>query len=555
MSGCRIVMMTLILGLCLGLALPDFSSADSSTAVETQESGDHELNVAPVVLDGATLFQVRGTSSFPAEKRAQGIADRIKTLAADPTFAPASLTLDRQENTTLIRAGKTMILTVTDADAALENVDRNLLAQVITAKIDEAIESWRRDRNPQVLQQSALYALGATIVLVLVLWIGFQISRRLRAALEARFLARVRDLHIKSFQIVRADQLWHLVVRLHNFMWTIALLAVLYFYLYDVLSRFPWTRGLARELFAFLLEPLRVLGLGLISFLPKLIFLIALYFFTRFVLKLLHLFFSSVDAGTLELTNFEPEWAFPTYRLVRVAVIAFAVIVAYPYIPGSETEAFKGISIFIGVIFSLGSSSVIGNLIAGYTMIYRRAFRVGDRVKIGEHFGDVEEIRLMVTHLRTPKNEEVVISNANILAGEVINYSTLAKKQGLILHTTVGIGYETPWRQVEAMLMEAAARTPEILLEPRPFILLNGLGDFCVTYELNVYCRQAQGMKRHYADLHRNILDVFNEYNVQIMTPAYEGDPEQPKVVPQDQWYTAPARRPEAQAGSPDAIR
>lgn len=547
MSGCRIVMMTLILGLCLGLALPDFSSADSSTAVETQESGDHEVNVAPVVLDGATLFQVRGTSSFPAEKRAQGIAARIKTLAADPTFVPASLTLDRQENTTLIRAGKTMILTVTDADANLENVDRNLLAQVITTKIGEAIESWRRDRNPQVLQQSALYALGATIVLVMVLWIGFQISRRLRAALEARFLTRVRDLHIKSFQIVRADQLWHLAVRLHNFMWTLALLAVLYLYLYDVLSRFPWTRGLAQELFAFLLEPLRVLGLGLISFLPKLIFLIALYFFTRFVLKLLHLFFSSVDAGTVELTNFEAEWAFPTYRLVRVAIIAFAVIVAYPYIPGSDTEAFKGISIFIGVIFSLGSSSVIGNLIAGYTMIYRRAFRVGDRVKIGEHFGDVQEIRLMVTHLRTPKNEEVVISNANILAGEVINFSTLEKKRGLILHTTVGIGYETPWRQVEAMLMEAASRTPEILPEPRPFILLKALGDFCVTYEINVYCNKAQGMKRHYADLHRNILDVFNEYGVQIMTPAYEGDPEQPKVVPKEQWYTAPARLPEEQ--------
>jgi small-conductance mechanosensitive channel len=178
-------------------------------------------------------------------------------------------------------------------------------------------------------------------------------------------------------------------------------------------------------------------------------------------------------------------------------------------------------------------------------MIYRRAFKVGDRIQIGEHVGDVEEIRLMVTHLHTPKNVEIVISNSNILAGEVINFSTLAKKQGLILHTTVGIGYETPWRQVEAMLLEAAARTPGLLRTPPPFVLHKALGDFCVTYEINAYCDNPQAMVRLYTELHRNVLDLFNEYGVQIMTPAYVGDPEQPKVVPKAEWYVAPARLPD----------
>ena len=193
------------------------------------------------------------------------------------------------------------------------------------------------------------------------------------------------------------------------------------------------------------------------------------------------------------------------------------------------------------MIFSLGSSSIIANLIAGYTMIYRRAFKVGDRIEVGDVRGDVTQTRLLVTHLRTIKNEEIVLPNSVILNGHVINYSTLAKSRGLILHTTVGIGYETPWRQVEEMLKLAAERTPGLLRDPPPFVLLKSLDDFAVTYEINAYTGDAHGMSRLYTALHRNILDVFNEYDVQIMTPAYEEDTEQPKVVPKEKWYTPPA--------------
>ena len=217
--------------------------------------------------------------------------------------------------------------------------------------------------------------------------------------------------------------------------------------------------------------------------------------------------------------------------------------------PGSESDAFKGVSLFIGVIFSLGSSSLIGNVIAGYSMTYRSPFKIGDRVQIGNQIGIVERSRLLVTHLRTPKNEIIIVPNSAILGAEVINFTTLAHERGLILHTTVGIGYETPWRQVEAMLLEAASRTPGLLQEPAPFVLQRALGDFCVTYEINAYCRTPELMLALYSVLHQNILDVFNEYGVQIMTPAYEGDPEQPKVVPKNQWYAAPAVRPDTAKG------
>jgi small-conductance mechanosensitive channel len=186
----------------------------------------------------------------------------------------------------------------------------------------------------------------------------------------------------------------------------------------------------------------------------------------------------------------------------------------------------------------------VANLIAGYILVYRRTFHEGDVVKIGDVVGRVTLVRLQVTHIRTIKNEEIIVPNSTIVNSEVINYSSLAATDGLILHTTVGIGYETPWRQVEAMLLEAAARTPGIRQEPKPFVLQTELGDFAITHQINVYCDTARTMAITRAALHRCILDVFNEYGVQIMTPAYEGDPEQPKIVPKEQWHTAPAAKP-----------
>jgi small-conductance mechanosensitive channel len=221
---------------------------------------------------------------------------------------------------------------------------------------------------------------------------------------------------------------------------------------------------------------------------------------------------------------------------------------AYPHIPGSGSEAFKGLTVLLGLMISLGSTSIIGNIIAGYSLTYRSPFKIGDRIKINDTVGDVSEIRVLTTRLRTPKNEEVVIPNTSVLNGEVTNYSKLAREQGLILHTTVGIGYETPWRQVEAMLKLAAARTAGFLEQPEPFVLRKELGDFAVTYELNVYCSDAAGMAQRYSALHDNILDVFNEYGVAIMTPSYRADTEEPKLVPKDQWYADPATPP-AEAG------
>ena len=389
-----------------------------------------------------------------------------------------------------------------------------------------------------------LNSIIATAMLALaigmLLWFWRWIDRRLMRRLQAR----IHAVEIQSFEVMRADRIWEGLRSGLLGLRTIFLLAIGLVYLGYVLAEWPWTRGASRDLLGFALGPLHVIGAGIVANIPSLIFLTVLFFVVRLALRLFRLFFEATGRGSVTVAGFDRDWAQPTYKIVRIAVVAFALIVAYPYIPGSDSDAFKGISVFLGILLSLGSSSAISNIIAGYMLTYRRAFRVGDRVKIGDAVGDVIQMRLQVTHLRSYKNEEIVVPNSQILAGNVLNYSSLAGVQGLTLHTEVGIGYETPWRQVEGMLLAAAHRTSGLSTEPIPFVLLKKLGDFAVTYELNVNCRNVKAMNELYTAMHRNILDVFNEYGVQIMTPAYEGDPAEAKVVPPKDWYAAPASAP-----------
>jgi small-conductance mechanosensitive channel len=550
MPSFRLCILSIAATLVLGGSAPLFGQ-DSSDAGSKSVS-NAEVRLAEVVVDGETLFSVRGVTAHPAEVRASQIEERIRTLAANPKVNAESLRVEEHPGASWIMADGQRIMAVLDEDAAVEEIARGPLAELHRARIWQAIELYRSDRHPDYLLRQGLYATGMTAALLIAALLGRRIERRLRAAIERRYQARIEGLEDRSHHIVKVQQIWRALTGFLNLVWGVGLAVMVYAYLTHVLALFPWTRGFARSLFAIALDPLRTMGSGLVAMIPNLVFLAILIVVICYAMKVIRVIFDGLAAGTLVLKGFDPEWAWPTYRLVRILIILFAAVVAYPYIPGSESGAFKGISLFAGVLFSLGSSSLIGNMIAGYTMTYRRAFRLGDRVKIGEHVGDIERMRLLVTHLRTPKNEEVVVPNSTILSNEIVNYSSMAQERGLILHTTVGVGYETPWRQVEAMLLEAARRTAGLRPEPVPFVLKQALGDFCVTYEINGYCDKPRSMVLVYTELHGNILDVFNEYGVQIMTPAYEGDPEEPKVVPKERWYTAPASAPQKPSTTDD---
>src|SRR6266566_1263265 len=443
---------------------------------------------APVVVDGVTLFRVRGLSAYPADERASVIADRVRAAAADRGAAIDTLRVVPGERSSDIVMGDDPIMSVFEAVAEGEGFHRDDLARWYARRIRGAVEAYRRDRSPRNLLAAAGASLAATVVLAGAVLVLIRFWRRLNLILESRYTRRLRSLEIQSVQVIHAERLREAVRTALRVVRALVILGLAYIYLSFVLTRFPWTRPAAARLLGYVLAPLATMAGGVLTHLPNLVFLVMLVF-------------TSLERGTVTFAGFEREWAVPTYRIVRIAIIGFAAVIAYPYIPGSESAAFKGMSIFFGVLFSLGASSVVANMMAGYSLIYRRTFKVGGRVKINDVVGDVVAMRLQVTHLRTIKNEDVVVPNSVILTSQVVNYSSYAASDGLILHTTVGINYE-----------------------------------------LNAYCGDSHGMAARYTALHRNIQDVFNEYGVQIMTPAYESDPASPKVVPPDQWYQEPAR-------------
>ena len=501
----------------------------------------------PVELDQKPLFYVSDKieGGISSTARARNIAARIKTIADDPSIKPDSLrTINYALPITMITAGEELLMAVVEDDARLAGRSRQEYAAEISQKMGEAIEQYRKEHSLRWILQGAVYTLIATLVLIAILYFFNRLYRKASARLQTWVNVRIHSIHIQSLEIIQAERLNVLLLELMQIVRLCLVLVILYAYLHLVLGFFPWTRPFADRLLEYVLIPVKKMGSGIGRNVPNIIFLAVLTLVIRYVLKLMRLFFTGVEKGTIALKNFDPDWAQPTYKICRFLVIAFAVVVAFPYIPGSDSPAFKGISIFLGVLFSLGSSSAIANIIAGYMMTYRRAFKVGDRIKIEDVTGDVTDVRLQVTHIHTVKNEEIIVPNSTILNSHVINFSTLAREKGLILHTTVTIGYDAPWRQVHALLLMAAEKTDGVLREPAPFVLQKSLDDFYITYELNAYTNEPQRMSRTYSDLHQNIQDAFNEYGVQIMSPNYEADRDKPTFVPKDQWYAAPARKP-----------
>ena len=536
----------LLLACLIYLAVPSLALAqsDNQQSFYDEALAEQFARAEPVIINGEELFKVIGIRAFSAQRRARLITQRIKAIAADPAIDPETISVRDEDNQSVIFQGDNMIASIFQMDAQYQGLDnRKSTAEALSILIKEGIKDYRLDRTPDSLRKNIIKAASRTMVLVVTLLLVTLAFRLINRWLERYFKRRIKKLEAKSMRVVQAEQVWKVVSAFFQLIKAIVYLGITYFFVNFVLTLFPWTRYIARQLLHLVIDPLQSMAVGFINYLPSLFFLIILYLVIRYLLKVTHGFFGAISLGNIPLRSFEPEWAWPTYRIVRVIVIVFALVIAYPYIPGSNSEAFKGISLFLGVLLSLGSTSVISNIIAGYTMTYRRAFRVGDRIRIGDTIGDVMESRLLVTMLRSLKNENIVMPNSTILNSEITNYTTLVKENGLILHTKVSIGYEVPWRQVEAMLIEAASRVPELAKEPAPFVLQTALTDFAVTYELNAYCNDESRMAQFYSELHRSIQDVFNENGVQIMTPNYVADTEEPKMVPVEQWYTPPAQK------------
>ena len=539
--GNTIGIVTLSIFLLLTI-LSGWSIAAPSEAPQSFQPGQ-EIETAPVVIDHMTLFWVRGIKAYPAKERAQNISKRIEQVASDQSIQIGSLTSVEADDRTNLMAGNYFIMSIVDADGAMEGITRKQLALIYVPKIQTTIEEFRKARTPQNIFQGVVYTAVATVGLIILLLLIFKLHRKLLSIVEVRYAQKISDLQAKSHDIIKTKEIQTAVKGILRIFRLILVLIIFYVYLQSVLRLFPWTRFYADKLLDYIYGPLKIIGSGILKVIPDLIFLAVLFFIVRVLVKCVNIFFRQIEQGTRTISGFYPEWAKPTSRIITLLIIVFATVVAFPYIPGSDSAAFKGITIFVGVLFSLGSQSAVSNTIAGFVVHYRRAFKIGDRIRIDDILGDVTEIRMQVTHMRTIKNEEVIVPNSTILNSNIINYSSLAREKGLILHTEVTIGYDAPWRQVHEMLLSAAKKTTGLLKEPPPFVLQKALDDFYVRYELNAFTDAPQMMVNIYSELHKNIQDSFNEYGVQIMSPHYLGDPAHMKIVPKEDWYKPPAKQ------------
>ena len=476
---------------------------------------------APVVFNGETLFTLRERAfSMPPQKRVEMILRRIGWLALNPTFDPDTLTAVESEFTSDVVAADTLVMAVTDQDAAAVGKSRQALAQEYSVTIRNAIIRSRDAYSPRRLIRSGFYALAATGLLLFLIWCSLRLCLRL-ASLTDSWLAEGLGLRLFSYNIIRPEHLRQVFSVILKALRLVAISFLVIVYLQSVLTFFPWTHAFALRVLDLVLGPLDTMWRALVKYIPNLFFLVVLVVVTTYLIRFIRFLFHEVDQGIIVLPGFYRDWAEPTFKIVRFLVMAFAAVVAFPYIPGSDSPAFKGVSIFIGVLFSLGSSSAIGNMVAGVILTYMRPFLIGDRVKIAETVGDIMEKNLLVTRIKTIKNVEITIPNSQILGAHIINYSFLAKDHGLILHTTVTIGYDTPWRTVHELLTAAAKATTHVLPEPQPFVFQTALNDFYVSYEINVSTDQPNLMDCIYSELHRNIQEKFNEAGMEIMSPHY----------------------------------
>jgi small-conductance mechanosensitive channel len=477
---------------------------------------------APVVLDGKTLFHIKETvlSATPAE-RARLTNERLANLVKDRAFRAESIQVDDDEFASTVVAEGTALLRVFDRDAAAEGMTREALAALYVETIRAAIEVHNKAYTFHSLLFGVIYAAVATGVLVLVLLLYHFLFPGLYARIRDWSGSKIRSVHIGAFEFLHASRIVRILLALARWFRILTTALLVYAWLLYVLSQFPWTRGISGAVIGYILDPLKAFGAAVLASLPDLFVLAVIVVIMRYVIKFARFFFDGVEKGQIVLPAFYADWATPTYKIVRFFILAFALTVAFPFIPGSGSQAFKGVTIFLGVLFSLGSTSTVSNVMGGLSITYMRAFKIGDRVRIGDTVGDVIDQSLLVTHIRTIKNEDITIPNAMIMNAHVVNYSARAKEEGLILHTSVTIGYDAPWRTVHELLLEAARKTACILVEPKAFVLQTALNDFYVTYELNAYTDEPREMVNTYSSLHRNIQDSFNEAGVEIMSPHY----------------------------------
>lgn len=504
-----------------------------------------EAQATPVTVWNREITQLRGYfENLSPAQRAASIAERILAIPPHQTNykVEAKDAVIAQYTGAWIVVNDKIIFGLMTQDA---NIAEGESFEALKQKTIDNLKTWLAVRDEQqkwpLIIEGLMLAIAATVLFGMVLVYSLRFNDRWMAKRSEAISdptsapITIGDINVRPYLISLEIGVFKLGF------WGLGL-ALAYVWATFVLNQFPYSKPWGEHLSAFLLQMFKDFGIGIINAMPDLFTVLVIFLLTRLFVRVITAFFHSAESGIFQSVWLQPETARATRRLVVVLIWIFALVIAYPYLPGAHTEAFKGVSVFVGLMLSLGSAGMVGQVVGGLVVVYSRAFRIGEYVKIGEYEGEIREIGILSTKMLTLKQEEITIPNAVLVGSTTINYSRHSEGGGSVLSTLVTIGYDAPWRQVHGLLLMAAERTPGVLKTPEPRVLQRSLSDFYVEYQLLFRIKRPDQRYLILSELHGHIQDAFNEYGVQIMSPHFEAQPENLIVVPQSDWRKPPVR-------------
>lgn len=500
-------------------------STDSLAALQQIDSLKKTITPSPIIINNDTIMELyTGLGGRTAQKRALLAETIINKIAEEVNFNVDSLYIINGKYLTDIMYRDITLFSFTESDALFAGSTREELAKTLLTTIKkQSIELNKEHGFFARIKRIGLFTL-IIIGQIILCYLIIRLFRILRGRAYKLKEKRLKPIIIKDYELINIETELKLIQFLIKCTQYLVILILLILTVPLLFAIFPQTKKVADLLISYILYPIKELWNGIINFIPNLISIIIIVFVIRYLIKGIEYIAGEIAAGRLKISGFYPDWAIPTSNIVRWLLYAFSIVVIYPLIPGGQSDIFKGVSVLVGLIISLGSSSVVGNIMAGLVITYMRPFKIGDRIKLNDTVGNVVEKSAFVTRIRTPKNEIITVPNSFILSSQTTNFSHSARKLGLIIHTSVTIGYDAPWRKVHQLLIDAAKATKGISESPEPFVLETSLDDYYVSYQINAVITDADQTPRIMSDLHANIQDMFNHAGVEIMSPHYRAN-------------------------------
>ncbi len=476
----------------------------------------------PVVVEEDTLFRIyaaRGGHS--ALDRAETTIQTIIKIGHDRRLRRDSVFLLDNDTYVDIMYGDKVIISVTEQDALWNATTPQKLANVYMPIISDKIELMREENSFwQIIKRIALFIIVICIQCLIVKLINY-LFRKLRRRIVWLKIHKLKPLVIRDYELLNQNYLGRILLFFSRIIHYIILILLFIFTVPILFSIFPQTENLALKIFYYIVDPIKMVVKAIFDYIPNLFIIAIIWYTVRYIVKGIRYISNEIKSEKLKIAGFYPDWAEPTFNIIRFLLYAFMIAMIYPYLPGAESGVFQGISVFVGLIVSLGSSSVISNFIAGFVITYMRPFKTGDFIKVNDTIGNVVEKSPFITRIRTIKNEIVTIPNSFITTSNTVNYSSSARQYGLIIHTMLTMGYDVPWRKVHELLIDAALKTKGVLEHPAPFVLETELNDNYMCYQINAYIKDADDMPVIMSDLLQNIQDNFNEAGIELFAPHH----------------------------------